>query len=77
MQQGQHQALAMVFEFRIVAVAFVAHEGVCSVDFKPLVVCSDLVEARFDLHAAFERDVRVLASEDHQQLALNVLGPLE
>src|SRR5579862_2379924 len=61
-----------MFQFWIVAVAFIAHKSVRAVDLDPLVVGSHFVEAREDLSSSFERDVRVLTPPDMEQLTLDL-----
>ena len=77
MEEIEDETVERVGEFGVVAQAFVAHEGVCSVDFVPAYFLIELVEAGEDLHAAFGGDVGVLAAPDHEEFALDVFGALE
>ena len=45
-----------MFQFRVVAVTFIAHKSVRSVYLNPLVVGSNFVEASEDLPSSFDRD---------------------
>jgi hypothetical protein len=66
-----HDAVGQV---GVVAEAFVAQEGVGSVDLDPAHPSFDAVEAGLDLEAAFEGDVGILAAPDHEEFALDVGG---
>src|SRR5271170_2371752 len=77
MEEVEDDSIELKGQFGIVANAFVAHEGVSSVDFIPTELRADFIETGQHDCAAFERGMRVLASPDHQQLALDVLGTLE
>jgi len=77
MEEVEDEAVEGVGEFRVVADSFVAHEGVGSVDLVPTELLFEFVKAGEDGRAAFEGDVRVLASPDHEEFALDVGGPSE
>src|SRR3984885_12167686 len=74
-------AIELEGEFGVVARAFIPHEGVGSVDLVPAVaetlLDAQLVEAREDPAAVVERDVRVLAAPDHEEVAPDVGGASE
>ena len=57
MKDREHYALELMFQFRVIAVAFITHESVGAVDFDPLVVRPDFVEASENPASSFERDV--------------------
>ena len=63
-------AVAGEGEFGIVAVAFVAKEGVGAVEFVPRKICAGGGEGGVNFGAAFGGYVRVLAAPDHEQLGL-------
>ena len=69
MEEGENDSVKAVRQFGIVAWAFVAH--------LPVETQAELVEASEHLHAAFERDVRVLPAPDHEQFAMDVFGGFE
>lgn len=77
MEEVKDEAVEAVGEFGVVAYALVAHEGVGSVDLVPAELLLEFVKPGEDGHAAFEGDVRVLASPDHQELTLDVFGAFE
>ena len=77
MEEVEGEAVEIEGELGIVAWAFVAEEGMGSVDLVPGVLDVDLVEAGMDLHAAFEGDVGILAAPGHEELSLDVFGALE
>jgi len=58
-------------QYRIVSRAFVADESVGRVNFVPRVVEVDFLEAGADLVAAFEGDVRILTSKNHEEVAFD------
>src|ERR1700722_9475144 len=60
----EHHVLELMFQFRIVAITFIAHKSVSAVDLDPLVIGSHLVEPSEDLSSSFERDVRILPAPD-------------
>src|SRR5258708_4714132 len=76
-KERESEGVALEGEFRIVARAFVAEEGVGAVEFVPGKVCAGGVESCLDFSAAFERDVRILPAPNHQKLALNFRNPIE
>jgi len=59
----------------IVAWAFVADESVGCVDFVPRVVEVCFLKAGADLVAAFQWYVRILATENHEELAFYFFCP--
>ena len=77
MEEIEDEAVEAVGEFGVVADAFVAHEGVGSVDLVPGEASAEFVEAGEDGHAAFGGDVGVLAAPDHEELAFDFGGALE
>lgn len=77
MKEVEGEAVKAQGKLGVVASAFVAHKGVGTVDLDPGVPGLDLVEACVNLHAAFEGDVRILTTPDHEELALDVFGALE
>src|SRR2546425_12415988 len=70
-EEIQREAVALQRELGIEARAFVAEEGVRTVELVPREVRAGRFECGVDFHAAFERDVRILAPQNHQQLALD------
>jgi hypothetical protein len=76
-EEVEDEAVEGVGEFGVVAEALVAHEGVGSVDLVPAELLFEFVEAGEDGHAAFEWDVRVLASPDHEEFALDLFCAFE
>src|ERR1700733_187748 len=72
MKNRQHHTLELIFQFWVVAVTFIAHESVGTVDFDPLEVGSNFVEASEDLTSSFDRDVGVLSTPDVKQFALDL-----
>ena len=58
----------------VVTNTFIAQEGVSAVDLMPVEAGSNFVETRKHSHAAFRGDVRILASPDHEELALDFSG---
>jgi hypothetical protein len=77
MEEIEDQAVEGVGEFGVIADAFVAHEGVGSVDLVPAELLFEFVEAGEDGHAAFEGDMRVLAAPDHEEFAFDVFRAFE
>ena len=77
MEEIEDESVETVGEFGVVADAFVAHEGMGSVDLVPAELLFEFIEAGEDGHAAFERNVGVLAAPDHEKFALNVFCALE
>jgi hypothetical protein len=55
-------------------VGVVAEEGVGSVDLVPIEPGSYFVETLEDFHTAFGGDVRILATPDHEEFALDLAG---
>jgi hypothetical protein len=76
-EEIEDQAVQTVSKFRVVAQAFVAHEGVCAVDVVPGETCTQLVETGEDLHTSFRGDVWILTAPNHEQLAFNFRGALK
>jgi len=76
-EEIEDKAVEGIGKFGVVTEAFVAHEGVGSVDLVPAELFLELVETGEDGHAAFEGDVRVLAAPDHEELAVDVCGAVE
>lgn len=72
MEQFENQPVALIREGGIVAVPLIAHEGVGAIHFEPLKIGFNFVKASLDAIAAVERNVRILATPDVQQLALDV-----
>ena len=66
-----------VREFRVVAVAFIAEEGVCAVEFVPREVRARGSECGVNFGAAFAGHVRVLASPDHEEFAGDLRNAVE
>ena len=77
MEKFERQIEALQSKNGVVAGTFVAQEGMSGVDFVPGVEAVRFFQTRADLIAASERDMRILATEDHEQLALYFVGTLQ
>ena len=73
-KQLQYQAVALQGESRIVTRPLIAHERVGSIHFVPLVPDIQFFQPSANLSPSVERDMRVLAAPDVQQLAFNFTG---
>src|SRR5207237_2725852 len=73
-EQLQYQFPAKPRQRRIVARAFVAHEGVGGVELVPGEARAHLFQARLNKVAALQRNVGILPPPNVQQLALDVAG---
>jgi hypothetical protein len=63
-EEFEHHSLAKIRKRWIVTVSLIAHESVGAVQFYPLEVGTDLLEARFDTVAALQRNVRILPAPE-------------
>ena len=61
-----------MFQFWVVAVAFIAHKGVGAVDLNPLVVGSNFVQASEDPSSSFQRDMGILPAPDVEQFTFDL-----
>lgn len=72
-EEFEGQTLAFERQFRVVAVSFVAEEGVLPVELVPGEVHARVGQGFVDLAPAFPRHVGVLPAPDHQEFTPNVL----
>ena len=59
-------------QFGIVAIALVAHESMCAIDFEPLESRPRFLQPRLDFVPAFQRNMRVLPAPDVKQLPFDL-----
>ncbi len=76
-EEFEREVEALLREDRIVAWTFVAQEGMSGVDFVPGVEDVRFLKPGTDLIAASEWDMRVLATEDHEQFAMHFVCTLQ
>src|SRR4029079_16569620 len=75
LKELQRDLHALPRQYWVIPRPFIAQEGMRAVEFQPLVICPRALQRLADLVPSREWHMRVFATVDHQQLALDLTPP--